>query len=172
MTFKIIEGDLFDPSHNFSALAQGVNCQGVMGAGIAPKFKALWPTMFDEYRDICQRYGPALTGLLSKHWTPNKSLETSWDYEKESVTTPLWYGGVIYNLFTQNMPGPDASYRQLQSCMIQMVLDADDEGIETIGVPLIGGGLGGLEPHNVREIMMSVALTSEVEVVLVERPNG
>jgi len=142
-----------------------------MGAGIAPHFKSRWPKMFEEYSDICLRYGAAMAGLMSKHWTPNRSLVTSWDYETETVFDPLWYGGVIYNLYTQNMPGPDATYRQLQSCMIQMVLDADDEGLDSIGVPLIGGGLGGLEPHNVRTIMASVSRTSEVEVVLVERPN-
>lgn len=170
MTFKIIEGDLFDPSHNFSGLAQGVNCQGVMGAGIAPTFKQLWPHMFLEYKEICRTFGPALVGLMSKHWTPNKSSNTSWDAASEVAPQPLWYGGIVYNLYTQNMPGPDATYRQLLSSIIQMRLDAEDELLSSIGLPLIGGGLGGLEPHNVREIMSQVFESSKVDFVLVERP--
>lgn len=165
MTFKIIEGDLFDPKHHFSALAQGVNCQGVMGAGIAPEFKKRWPDMFDEYRDLCQRYSGALAGTASVHQTP-------YSYSDERTYNDPLNGGLIYNLFTQVMPGPDATYRQLQSSLIQTVIMAEDNGNSSVGLPLIGGGLGGLAYHNILEIMQSVTLSSDVEFVLVERPNG
>lgn len=164
MTFKIIEGDLFDPAHNFSALAQGVNCIGVMGSGIAPEFKKRWPGMFEEYRALCKRYSSALVGTASVHSTPFGY------YEVKTHSDPL-NGGIIYNLFTQNMPGPDATYRQLQSALIQTVIMAEDNGHLNVGMPLIGGGLGNLEPHNVREIMESVTSSSDVEFVLVERPS-
>jgi O-acetyl-ADP-ribose deacetylase (regulator of RNase III) len=35
MPIMFVSGDLFDNEHNARALAQGCNCQGSMGAGIA-----------------------------------------------------------------------------------------------------------------------------------------
>src|SRR3954469_2974343 len=49
-----VSGDLFDNAHDAQAFAQGCNCQGSMGAGIAKTFRARYPEMHDEYRRRCK----------------------------------------------------------------------------------------------------------------------
>ena len=46
MPIKFVSGDLFDNAHHAKAFAQGCNCQGSMGAGIAKIFRARYPEMF------------------------------------------------------------------------------------------------------------------------------
>lgn len=54
MPIQFISGDLFDNAHDVQAFAQGCNCQGSMGAGIAKSFRAHYPAMDDEYRKRCK----------------------------------------------------------------------------------------------------------------------
>lgn len=152
MTFKIIEGDLFDPSHNFSALAQGVNCQGVMGAGIAVEFKNRFPEMYTNYQIRCHQFKDALAGLT--HIYVN--------YDEPH----------IYNMFSQIMPGRNADIFLLRSSAIAVLMDAESTNIQSVGLPWIGAGIGGLEKHNVQAIFEYVFNDSDVDFVLVERPNG
>lgn len=41
-----------------------VNCQGVMGAGLAKAIRNKWPQVYDKYRRICTEYTPE--SLLGK----------------------------------------------------------------------------------------------------------
>lgn len=151
MTFSIIQGDLFDPAHNFDALAQGVNTQGLMGAGIAVPFREKWPDMYEDYKELCAKFGPALGGLVHtyRHW-----------YEPEPT---------IYNMFSQVMPGRNGDYRLLQQAAIQVLFDAEDQLMERVGLPWIGCGIAGLEKHNVEHIFKQVFDDSEVEFILVQQ---
>ena len=54
MPNEFLSGDLFDNAHHAQAFAQGCNCQGSMGAGIAKTFRERYPEMFDEYRRRCK----------------------------------------------------------------------------------------------------------------------
>ena len=40
MPTEYVSGDLFDNAHDAQAFAQGCNCQGSMGAGIAKTFRS------------------------------------------------------------------------------------------------------------------------------------
>lgn len=151
MSFEIIKGDLFDPVHNFDALAQGVNTQGLMGAGIAVPFREKWPDMYEDYKAVCGKFGPALGGLVHtyRHW-----------YLPEPT---------IFNMFSQVMPGKNGDYRLLQQAAIQVLFDAEDSLMERVGLPWIGCGIAGLERHNVEHIFRQVWEDSTVEFVLVEQ---
>lgn len=173
MTFKIIEGDLFDPTHDFTSLAQGTNCRGVMGAGIAVPFKTRYPDMFEDYEALC---------LKASHLLPG--------------TAQVWLTQVgdprrdVINVFSQYNPGRgnasiDYLERGLHSMEQQLnlltnsaedILGAAFPGVDTrtpfnVGLPLIGGGIGGLERHNIIHIMESVLSDSEHEYTLVEQPK-
>lgn len=54
---KYIKGDLFNS--NYQTLVCTVNCEGVMGKGIALKFKNRFPRMYSAYRGVCL-YGDQL----------------------------------------------------------------------------------------------------------------
>lgn len=168
MTFQIIQGDLFDPFYNFEALAQGVNTFGVMGAGIAVPFREKWPEMFDSYRNLCSRHGQTLAGLAHiYHPLPEITTE-----EGEDGVTLVHVPDpepIIYNLFSQIAPGPNADYQLLRTAAILMRQDAENQLLEKVGLPWIGCGIGGLEKHNVQAILDSVLHTSDVGFFLVEQ---
>ena len=64
-----MSGDLFrSPA---KVLVNTVNTVGVMGKGIALRFKRIYPEMFEAYRNHCER-GDLQIGLLFLYKTPNK----------------------------------------------------------------------------------------------------
>lgn len=114
-------GDLF--ASGLPAIAHGVNCRGVMGAGIAASFRQRWPDMYEAYRQYCG------AGLLHPgdvfSWGPP--------------------GSVIFNLATQAEPGPDAKPWMITAAVGKMIQVACyDYGLAEIGLPMIGCGIGGL----------------------------
>lgn len=167
MTFQIIKGDLFDPEHDFDALAQGVNTWGVMGAGIAPVFKNHWPEMFEEYRTLCKRHGKTLSGLIHI-FEQDPALGEPYEGEEGEMVVDVITGPTIYNLFSQTDPGPNAEYGLLRTATILMRQDADNWGYKKVGLPWIGCGIGGLEKHNVQELFEEILGDSETEFILVE----
>ena len=52
----IRNGDLLDINTDY--IAQQVNCRGVMGAGLALQIRKEYPSSYDMYRAICQKYAP------------------------------------------------------------------------------------------------------------------
>lgn len=49
---EIIEGNLLDISHGI--VVHQVNCQGVMGRGLAAQLRARYPIVFKEYNKLCR----------------------------------------------------------------------------------------------------------------------
>lgn len=116
------QGDLF--TCGLPAIAHGVNCRGVMGAGIARQFRSRYPKMFQSYRRRCLR-GELLPGEI-----------VPWKHHD---------GTVIYNLATQQEPGADAQPWMITAAVGQMITEAyHDFRITRIAMPLIGCGIGGL----------------------------
>lgn len=160
MTLQVIKGDLFDPAHNFNALAQGVNCQGVMGAGIAVPFKNHYPEMYEEYTQLCAQHKTTLPGLVHRYFGPYKT---------------------VYNMFTQVFPGADASYELLDRaayCLEQLATmdymttatnDYWEGEAYRVGLPWIGCGIGGLQQHNVLYMLEKHLTESEVAFYIVEQ---
>ncbi|UDL16747.1 ADP-ribosyltransferase [Arthrobacter phage Atuin] len=170
MSFTIIEGDLFDPELGFTSLAQGTNCRGVMGAGIAVPFKEKYPDMFDTYEALC---------LKAPHLLPGTAQVFLMDADDDRPD--------VINIFSQFNPGEgNATYeyleRGLHSMDQQLTLLTDAAQILisaiipfhkrhpfNVGLPLIGGGIGGLKRHNIIHLMEMVLSDSEHSYTLVER---
>lgn len=166
MTFRIIKGDLFDPTHNFHALAQGVNCRGIMGAGIAVPFKQKYPDMFTEYKALCDRLPNLLPGTAQVSMGDGTRLS-------------------VINLFSQFYPGANAEMEYLEGALFSMDAQLnllthvyhrlEDQGLTAsftnvrVGLPLIGGGIGGLQRHNIINSMEIILGPSQQEYTLVER---
>lgn len=79
---KIIDGDLLDS--NADIICHQVNCQGVMGSGVAKQIKDNFPNVFQKYSELCGQYinKEALLGTAQKIYCPDKKI-------------------VIFNLFAQ-----------------------------------------------------------------------
>jgi O-acetyl-ADP-ribose deacetylase (regulator of RNase III) len=148
MTFVERTGDLFE-ADDLDAIAHGVNCRGVMGAGIALEFKNRFPENYKNYLRWCKSGYLHPGGLMVLR----------------IVNDP---GPLVFNLASQDKPGPHAKYRWVASSVAKMLDEAENpEGkIKRIGIPQIGCGIGGLEWHHVRELLRLVAGDSPIELVV------
>jgi O-acetyl-ADP-ribose deacetylase (regulator of RNase III) len=138
MPIQFVTGDLFANRFKAQALAHGCNCQGSMGAGIATGFRDRYPSMYQEYRRRCKA-------------KPREfNLGHAW----------LWKAGdqpQVYNLGTQEAVWrARASYEAIEKALTNMRQQADHERIESIAVPRIGAGYGGLSWKKVKVIIEKV----------------
>ena len=139
------DGDLFDAG--IPAVAQGVNLDGVMGAGIAAEFRRRYPGMYREYAALCSA---GVLRLGSLHL---------WTYGEATV----------FNLATQRHPGPCAQLPAIRSSVRKMLRCAEVLSIPAVAVPRIGCGLGGLDWAQVNEVLTQATATSTVRLVVVTR---
>lgn len=138
MAIESVMGDLFKNRHRAQALAQGCNCRGSMGAGIAVGFKDRYPEMYEEYRRRCKakprEFNPGDVFL----W---KDDELPW----------------VFNLATQeDYWRSRATYANIETVMMGMRTLAEKEGLESIAMPRIGAGYGGLSWNKCRAIVEGV----------------
>lgn len=143
MSYFERKGNIFDAG-DLDALAHGVNCKGVMGAGIAKDFKLRWPAMYSGYRTLAEE-GSLYPGNVFPYRAPE--------------------GRFIYNLCSQDRPGPDAKLRWVAQSVAKMLDYAEDNQVKRIGIPRIGCGIGGLEWIDVRLILELLANESSVDLV-------
>ena len=133
------KGNLFTSSQ--MALGHGVNCKGLMGAGIAKMFKENYPLNYREYQAACgvgdPRLGPTM--LL-----PGRSLITMEDNRR------------IVNMATQYHPGRDARYTWLHLAARDAMLGLERLGIRSMAIPEIGCGIGGLRWDLVESILLEL----------------
>lgn len=140
MAIIYCRGDLFlSKAHT---LAHGCNCDGVMGAGIAKEFKRRFPEMYNQYRERC----------LNKTFIPG-------DYWLCKNTSPWW----VLNLATQySTKGADSEL--LTKSFQALEASYQQEGIQSVAMPLIATGLGGLTSIEVYGIMSEIFIDSSLPI--------
>ena len=151
-------GDLFDPSFNFDAIAHGCNRKGAMGGGIAREMRERYPEMERLYKLVCgdpnYRDTEFRLGGFYRYDIPG------------GPPGPL----AIYNLATQDVPGPDARLNAIRVCFANMVADAEKRGFFHIGIPRIGAGIGGLNWADVEDAINEGAFFGGL-ITVVTRPQ-
>jgi O-acetyl-ADP-ribose deacetylase (regulator of RNase III) len=166
MTDFIVRDDIFaEPLAD--VLVNPVNCQGVMGAGLAVEFKRRWPEMFADYKFDCE------LGLL------------------EPGALHLWSAGdppVIVNLPTKVEWQTRSAFVDVAAgvAALREILSEDDLVLEgatlppdapgfvggtsrparTVAVPALGCGLGGLDWALVEPMIRKYLDGLDVEVWL------
>lgn len=139
-------GDLF--TSDAGALAHGVNTRGAMGSGIAVQFRDRYPEMYQEYRVQCADKTLEPGGMMG--WIPES-------------------GPAIYNIASQDFPGPHAKIEWLSAGLWNALRDAEQRGIAAIAIPRIGSGIGGLPQEVVEAYVRGLAEASPVDVELWDR---
>ena len=148
---RCVKGDLL--SGEWDTIGHGVNCRGLMGSGIAAAIRAKFPEVYARYRDVCER-GELHPGTAQPVWV-----------EKGDAT-----GTVVMNIASQFEPGADASEQWLLDGLHKaLLLTGNFYRRDTLAIPEIGAGIGGLTREQVYEVFAEAqARVLHVELVVVE----
>lgn len=117
------------------ALVNAVNTVGVMGAGIARQFKKEFPTMFTEYEQACQR-GEVILGKMHV-----------------VVVDVAGKQKYIVNFPTLAHWSDQSELRHIEAGLQDLVRVVEEKKIESIAIPPLGCGVGGLDWGDVRQLI-------------------
>lgn len=117
-------GDLF--TSEAGAIGHGVNCVGAMASGIAVEFRNRFPEMHKQYVEECH-YGCYTTGTAFAHYLDRNDIPA------------------VINIVSQFYPGPRARYDWAISGISSALFICEDNGIDTLAIPQIACGVGGLD---------------------------
>ena len=107
-------------------IAHGVNCQGVMGAGVAKAIRDKWPIVYERYKGL-----PTGAGMLGSAHMVN------------IVDSTLY----VFNCYTQVFYGKNGRFANADAIRksLDEVFGWASAYFLTIYLPKIGAGLGGLD---------------------------
>lgn len=144
---QFVRGDLLASLPYFDGIAHGVNCQGVMGAGIAVGVRACFPHTYALYREACRDGALAPGGML---------------YVAESEVD-------VYNCASQDGFG-DARLDWLEESLtrVRSYIRSVGGPAYRLGLPMIGSGLGGLRPRPVKRTLIEVFGDEAFDTVVFE----
>jgi O-acetyl-ADP-ribose deacetylase (regulator of RNase III) len=147
---KIVEGNILDA--NEKLICQQVNCQGVMGSGLAKQLKDKYPKLYPSYKKFCEG---------CKDNNPRTLLG-------EFQTVPMPDGKVIVNLFGQFDFGRDKKYTDydaLRNSLENILFVAKECGNDSIAIPYnLGCGLAGGDWNIVYKIIEDVFQDYDVTI--------
>jgi len=144
------EGNLLDA--RVDALVNTVNTVGVMGKGVALMFKEAFPANFKAYRAACQR-GEVQVGRMFITEGPRMAGGPKW----------------IINFPTKKHWRGKTKIEWIDHGLDDLVHVVRERGIQSIAIPPLGCGNGGLEWSNVRPLIESkLRQLDQVEVTIFE----
>ena len=146
MPLTFTKGDLLE-TEGLHAFAHGCSAAGVMDAGVSGAFKKKWPRMFDDYRQRCAD-GRFHIGDVCV-----------WSDEVDTV----------YSLCSQEHWKQKAKIAALVRSLQKMTELAKHAGIERIGLPRIGTGLGGLDWQRVKRVLAEAGQQTDVSLVVFDQ---
>jgi O-acetyl-ADP-ribose deacetylase (regulator of RNase III) len=137
---EIKKGNIF--STNCQTIVNTINCEGVMGAGIALEFRLRYPEMFRKYQYLCES-GKIDIGTLWIYKTANKNIlnfptKRGWRYP-----TKIEYIELGLKKFLQ-------TYKE--------------KNITSIAFPLLGAGKGGIEVQKTLDIMQKYLSKTDIPI--------
>jgi O-acetyl-ADP-ribose deacetylase (regulator of RNase III)/uncharacterized protein YwgA len=130
--FKALIGDLFESQAQ--TLVNTVNCVGVMGKGVAERFKERFPAMFDDY----------------KRRTDRKAVHLGEPYLYRDRS-----GLQIVNFPTKGHWRSPSRISDIERGLDYLAAHAADWGISDLAMPPLGCGNGGLEWSEVGPLIYS-----------------
>lgn len=156
MSFRILDGDVFnDPDINI--LVQGCNCFCTMGSGVAR-------VIHDEYPGAYEADQQTIRGDKSKLGNYTKWTGPHSRIPDKTIT--------IVNAYTQYGFGSGkifADYQAIENVMNKILVEFPSS--YKIGMPFIGAGLAGGDPHVIAFIFDRVFGKAVQEARLILRPT-
>ncbi|GCE27282.1 hypothetical protein KDA_27660 [Dictyobacter alpinus] len=128
-TIQYATGDIF--SSSAQVLVNPVNCQGIMGKGLALAFKQRYPAMFRTYQQECQ------SGLLRIGQPTLYTQSTPW----------------ILNFPTKDAVRANSKLEYIEKGLHYLVAHYHTLNIHSIAFPKLGAGYGRLRWEQVGPLM-------------------
>ena len=154
---KVIEnGDLFTTNHQ--TLTNAVNTHGVMGKGIALQFKKRFNGMYEEYKEMC-KIGKVELGQPYLYKPPQD------DYSHHDLSRK-W----VLNFPTKKHWRSPSRLDTIQNGLQYLREYIEQWGIESLAVPALGCGEGGLSWGEVRPVLLGGLERLGIEVELYAPP--
>lgn len=153
---EYLNKSMFDFTEHVT-LAHGVNCQGVMGSGVAKVMKNEYPEVFFYYKDYCDR---KFDSVLLSDIEKLKYLDSYRSDPLLGVSQLIYINHDLHiaNLFTQRYYGKDGKVYACIKSINNSLRNLCEQTIFPVVIPKIGCGLGGLNWENdVQPIVESVA---------------
>jgi O-acetyl-ADP-ribose deacetylase (regulator of RNase III) len=143
-----VKGDIFKSPAQ--VLTNTVNCVGVMGKGVALEFKNRYPQMFGDYKSKCDE-GKVKPGQ-----------PYLWEDESTQVlnfpTKRHWRDSSLLQDIEDGLKHLASSYEQM--------------GIQSIAMPALGCGLGGLKWSEVQPLIVKhLGALPDLDVYVYETQN-
>ncbi len=146
MTVEIIDGNIFFDTSD--ALVNAVNCVGAMDAGLARKFRQLYPHMYSMYKRSCV-LGHLKIGKIHSYMI---CLNGTYHY--------------IYNFPTKDHYDDPSKIEYIESGLLALIEIIKQDGIKSIAIPALGCGLGGLDWEIVKPLIISALEPLDIHVKL------
>ncbi|GEM_PF-178735 len=160
---SLVNGDLF--FSRMQTLTISVNCVGVMGAGLASTAKYRFPDMYVKYQDLCKHKKLAYGSLyvykressvfadLADEYVPLEDIESA---------SQTWFLLFPTKEHWRNKSDIDGIERGLQ----WLVDNYKAQGIESLAIPALGCGKGGLTWDVVGPLMCKYLIQMDIDVAI------
>lgn len=146
---KYITGNILES--NAEALVNTVNTVGVMGKGIALQFKKAYPNNYKAYSEACKR-NEIETGKLFVVKDSNFSSGEKY----------------IINFPTKKDWRKPSEYSYISTGLDDLILVLKEYKIQSIAIPPLGAGNGGLDWEKVKKIIEQKLGDIEAEIIVYE----
>ena len=152
------------------AIVNPVNCVGVMGKGLAKQFKARYPDNFVFYRGVCRRRELRMGQVLT-HRIPNTGVNNIIT-SSIHLLQPAPYSTLLH--FIINFPTKKhwrnrSHLYDIAAGLKALKRDLEINNIESVAIPKLGCGLGGLNWTDVKKLIEDILPgTHNLTVVLFE----
>ena len=146
-----VSGDIFQ--EDAEALVNTVNCVGIMGRGLALQFKKAYPDNFKAYEKACN----------ANEIEPGKMFV----FDRGGMFNPRY----VINFPTKRHWRGNSKMEDIEKGLTDLVRVILENDIQSIAIPPLGSGLGGLNWDDVK-LQITKALESVDARIIVYEPVG
>ena len=150
MKIVYINGNLLDAQTD--VIAHQVNCQGVMGSGVAKQIRDKWPNVYKHYYSLyCEK------------------IENTQDLLGRCQLVEINNNQHVANLFGQNYYGRDGkrytSYDGIYDALTSLAVQMMDNGMESLALPYnMSSCLGGADWEVILAMINSVFKNTNIRI--------